>query len=155
MDNRSMLDALERMLDGSKVAVLATVGEDGCPTVRWMTPAVVRGRDGYLYAVTSPSFAKARHVKENMNVTWMLQTKSLNEILNICGEMSIIDNPAAKAEVLEALGGNLGTFWKVNPDESSLVVLETRITSATLFHPLSGEKDDFTSGENDSGENDG
>jgi len=149
MDNRSMLDALERVLSNSKVAVLATAGEDGRPSVRWMTPALVRGREGYIYAVTSPSFAKAREVGANANVQWMLQTKSLNEILNVSGEMQIVDNPAAKAEVLEALGGNLGTFWKVNPDETNLVVLETRITAATLFSPLTGDRQTYTVGEND------
>jgi len=149
MDNRAMLDALERVLDNSKVAVLATAGKDGRPSVRWMTPALVRGRDGFIYAVTSPAFAKAREVSDNAQVEWMLQTKSLSEILTIQGEMTIIDNPAAKAEVLEALGGNLGTFWKVNPDESSLVVLETRISSATLFNPLTGDKKSFTVGGND------
>ena len=149
MDNRTMLDALERVLSNSKVAVLATASKDGRPSMRWMTPALVRGREGVIYAVTSPAFAKAREVSDNAHVEWMLQTKSLSEILTIQGEMTIIDNPAAKAEVLEALGGNLGTFWKVNPDESSLVVLETRITSATLFNPLNGDKESFTVGEND------
>jgi pyridoxamine 5'-phosphate oxidase len=144
-----MLDALERVLSNSKVAVLATTGEDSRPSMRWMTPALVRGREGFIYAVTSPAFAKARAVDANPYVEWMLQTKSLNEILTIQGEMTIIDNPAAKAEVLEALGGNLGTFWKVNTDESSLVVLETQIVSATLFNPISGERQSYTVGEND------
>jgi pyridoxamine 5'-phosphate oxidase len=149
MDRRSVLDVLERVLDASKVALLATVGEDGRPNVRWMTPTLVRGRERAVYAVTSPNFAKARQVAANPNVEWMVQTKSLDEIINVRGEMMIVDNPAAKAEVLEAIGGRLGTFWKLNRDESSLVVLETRIDSIVHFNPLTGERQTFDLGEND------
>lgn len=140
MDSRSMMDALERVLDGAKVAVLATVDSEGRPHMRWMTPAFVRGREGFLYAVTSPDFAKARDVEANAQVEWMVQSKSLDEIVQVTGSMAIIDNPSAKAEVLEAIGGHLGTFWKMNPDQSKLVVLETTIDQIALTKPITGEK---------------
>lgn len=114
--------------------------------MRWMTPAVVRGRDGFLYAVTSPDFEKAREVEANAQVEWMIQSKSLNEIIQVSGSMAIIDNPSAKAEVLEAIGGHLGTFWKLNPDESKMVVLETAIEQIKQTKPVSGEKNVVTIG---------
>ncbi|MFW6231700.1 MAG: pyridoxamine 5'-phosphate oxidase family protein, partial [Spirochaetota bacterium] len=103
MDSRSMLDALERVLEDSKIAILATVDPDGSPHMRWMTPAVVRGRDGFLYAVTSPEFEKTTQIDGNPRVEWMVQSKSLDEIVTTRGTMGVIDNPSVKAEVLEAM----------------------------------------------------
>lgn len=149
MDSRTMLDALERVLESAKIAVLATVDADGAPHMRWMTPAFVRGRDGFLYAVTSPDFDKAKEIEANAQVEWMVQSKSLNEIIQVTGSMAIIDNPSAKAEVLEAIGGHLGTFWKMNPDQSKMVVLETSIEEIKQTKPISGERNVVSFGESD------
>jgi general stress protein 26 len=135
-----MLDAMERVLEKAKVAVLATVDADGRPHVRWMTPATVRGREGSLYAVTSPDFHKSIEAAGNPAVEWLIQTKSLDEIVTVRGQMAVVDSAAAKAEVLEAIGGNLGVFWKMNPDESKLVVLETAIDEIVRTNPMTGER---------------
>jgi general stress protein 26 len=146
MDSRSMLDALERVLEASKIAVLATVDPDGAPHMRWMTPAVVRGREGFLYAVTSPEFEKTGQIDGNPRVQWMLQSKSLDEIVTTRGTMGIIDNPSVKAEVLEAIGGHLSTFWKMNPDESKMVVLETILEDIKYVKPVTGERHEIKLG---------
>jgi general stress protein 26 len=140
LDTNAMLDAIERLLEKSGIAVLATVDGEGRPHMRWMTPAVVRGRTGFLYAVTSPEFRKVVQTSGNPNVEWMIQTRALDEVVTVRGEMQVVDNPAAKAEVLEAIGGRLGVFWKLNPDESKLVVLETQIGEAVHFRPTKGER---------------
>lgn len=140
MDTRAMLDVMERILERSRTAILATVDADGRPHLRWMTPAIVRGRDGFLYAVTSPEFRKAAEASGNPAVEWLIQTRSLDEILTVRGQMLVIDNAACKAEVLEAIGGNLGTFWKMNPDESKLVVLETTIEEMIYLKPATGAR---------------
>ncbi len=144
MDSRSMLDALERVLERSRVAVLATVDPEGRPHMRWMTPGVVRGRDRFLYAVTSPDFRKAQELRGNGAVEWMVQSKSLDEIVTIRGTMRILDNPSVKAEVLEAIGGHLATFWKINPDESKMVVLETAMDEIWYSKPTTGERHTIT-----------
>ena len=146
MDSRSMLDALERVLENSKIAILATVDPDGSPHMRWMTPAVVRGRDGFLYAVTSPDFEKTTQIGGNPRVEWMVQSKSLDEIVTTRGTMGVIDNPSVKAEVLEAIGGHLSTFWKMNPDESKMVVLETVLEEIKYVKPTSGERHEIKLG---------
>lgn len=140
MDSRAMLDAMERVLESSGIAILATTDTAGQPHMRWMTPALVRGRDGFLYAVTSPDFQKTLEALANPAVEWMLQTKSLDEIFTIRGHMRVVDTPSAKAEVQEAIGGNLGVFWKINSDEEKLVVLETEIEEIVLFKPVRGER---------------
>jgi len=140
MDTRSMLAVLDRILDDSKVAVLATVDNEGRPRMRWMTPATKRGREGALYAVTAPEFAKVVEVTRHPQVEWMFQSKTLDEIVTVRGSMQVLDHPRTKAEVLEAIGGNLGIFWRINHDASDLVVLETTIEEIVYFKPLTGER---------------
>ncbi len=135
-----MLDVLERILEKSHVAVLSTVDGDGRPRSRWMTPAVVRGRRGFLYTVSAPHFEKIEQIQKNSSVSWLLQTRALDEVLEVVGKARIIDNPALKSEVLEAIGGHLTTFWRVNPDETELIVIETVIDELTYLEPMKGEK---------------
>ncbi len=144
MDSRSMLDTVERVLERSKIAVLATVDPEGRPHLRWMTPGLVRGRDRLLYAVTSPEFRKTDEVRGNAAVEWMIQSRSLDEIVTIRGTMRILDNPSVKAEVLEAIGGHLSTFWKMNPDEGKMVVLETTMNEIWYTKPTTGERHTMT-----------
>ncbi|MFP4383459.1 MAG: pyridoxamine 5'-phosphate oxidase family protein [Spirochaetia bacterium] len=140
MTEAAMYSNLERINETSKVAVLTTVDKKGEPRMRWMTPALLKGRRGAVYAVTSPGFAKAREAEENEKVQWMFQSKSLDEVMNLDGIIRVIDNPSIKSEVLEAIGGNLRVFWKINESESELVVLETVIHAMTYFKPMTGER---------------
>ena len=140
MDSRSMLDTLDRVLERSKIAILATVDPEGRPHMRWMTPGRVRGRNRYLYAVTSPDFRKTSEIRANPSVEWMVQSLGLGEIVTVKGTMRMIDNPSVKAEVLEAIGKHLATFWKLNPDEGKLVVLETAIEEIWYSSPETGAR---------------
>lgn len=144
MELNTLLDVMERVLDGSHAAVLATVDADGRPHSRWMVPAVLRGQPGSLYAVTSPRFGKIEHIAAQPRVSWLIQSESFDEIVEVCGKAQVIDNPALKVDVLEALGGRISTFWHVNPDESDLVVLETAIESISYLRPESGERQSAT-----------
>ncbi len=141
MNAKEALGVMERVLENAKIAVLATVDPDGAPRLRWMTPALVRGRDGFLYAVTSPDFEKTTDLRVNPKADWMIQTKGLDKIVNVRGSIALLDNPAVHAEVLEAVGRNLTTFWRVNPDETKLIVLETAIEEISCLYPLNGERE--------------
>jgi general stress protein 26 len=140
MELSSLLNVMERVLDSSHAAVFTTVDADGRPHSRWMVPAVIRGQSGSLYAVTSPHFPKIDQIAAHDRVSWLFQSKALDEILEVTGKALIIDNPALKSDVLEALGPNLSTFWHINPDESDLTVIETVIESVTYLQPQKGER---------------
>ena len=145
MDMQQLMGLLERILDQAKTAVLATVDAEGRPHMRWMTPAVLHGREGVLYAVTSPRFAKVAQLDAAPQVEWMVQTPSLDEVVNLTGRINIVDNPSLKAEIAEAIGKRLSVFWRVNTEPAELVVLETVIEQATVFHPMTGERQMLTS----------
>ncbi len=143
MTQHDLLAKLDEVLAKARTGVLATAGKDRQPHMRWMTPALLRGRPGCLYAVTSPAFAKLLDLRDNPKAQWMIQSPSLRDIIALDGTLEAIDNPALKNEIIESIGRILFVFWKVNP-QSEFVVLETRITKAVYFCPMKGIKDTVT-----------
>lgn len=140
MDFPELFGRLERILETSKVGVLATIDAEGFPHNRWMTPVTLRGRPGFLYAVTAPDSPKAVQIRERPKVEWFLQSKVLDEILTARGEAYLVDEPQAKAEVLEAIGPNLQIFWRVNGNAGNLIVVETALQDISCFFPMRNER---------------
>ncbi|MBN1844043.1 MAG: pyridoxamine 5'-phosphate oxidase family protein [Sedimentisphaerales bacterium] len=140
MDRRQFMLRLEEILEDAKTAVLATVDNQGCPHMRWMTPTILRGREGLLFAVTTPATGKILHLEVQPEVEWMIQTRALTEVINLRGIMQVVDNPALKTEIMEVLGAWLNVFWKVNPNRSDFIVTETLIREASYFQPMKGQR---------------
>jgi pyridoxamine 5'-phosphate oxidase len=140
MEMHALLDVMERVLDESPAAVLSTVDADGLPHSRWMVATVLRGRRGALYSVTATDVPKNEQIKNNPRVSWLMQSPSMSEVLEVRGKAEIIDNPALKSDVLEALGRNLSAFWRVQKSDFDFVVLETAIQDVTYMQPLKGEQ---------------
>lgn len=141
MTKSAFMQELEDLLEEAKTAILATVDKESRPSMRWMTPTVIRGRSGAVYAVTSKTFAKSEHLSGNPHVEWMIQSRVLDKVINLQGKVNIIENSAMKAEVLEAIGPRLPVFWRVNPDPENLVVLETILSTGKLFLPMKGKSE--------------
>jgi general stress protein 26 len=139
MEAGKLLGALERVLDTSSSAVLSTVDIDGAPQSRWMVAGVLRGAPGYLYAVTAPRFSKVEQIKHNPRVHWLVQSPGFEDVLQVAGDAVIVDNPALKSSVLEALGQSLTTFWSINAGAGDLVVIETAITAIEYTRQSTGE----------------
>jgi pyridoxamine 5'-phosphate oxidase len=148
MDKTELMGALDAIIDEAQVGILATTDPDGAPAMRWMTPTQVRGRQGYLYALTSPDFRKIRHLEKNPAVEWMFQTTDLNRIVTVKGQISIVDNPQLKSEVQESIGRRLEIFWRVNK-KTDFVVLETRMEQISLFQPMKQRRETVRLGKDD------
>ncbi len=140
MDKAGAIEALERLVETTNLAILSNIDPEGRPRMRWMTPALIRGQQGSLYALTSPNFDKSAQLAKNDKVEWMLQTRALDEIMRVRGRVVLVDNPTVKADVTEALGGKLTVFWRVNSDASDLIVLETVIDTIVYYRPIAKEK---------------
>lgn len=136
MKDQDPLRAFRALLDTVRAGVLCTLSEDGYPHSRWMTAAVLPRVSDCLYAVTTAGSAKVREIDLCDRVQWCFQSMTLGEIVSLRGRAAVLNNPALKAEVLEALGPNLTNFWRVNPDPAKLVVIETVIERARLFRPM-------------------
>jgi pyridoxamine 5'-phosphate oxidase len=144
MTRQDILNTLEMILNEAHTAVLATTDKDGRPHIRWMTPALLRGRSGAVYAVTSPRFGKIVQLEAHPEVEWMFQTPILDTIVTLRGRINIVANPSILAEVLETLGPFMRSFWKLKGEESGLVVLETIIEEAIFYKPMKGIKEMVT-----------
>lgn len=140
MEMNALLDIAERILDTAHVGILTTLDRDGRPWIRWMTPTFLRGDRRSLYAVTAEGFRKVDHIRENNRVAWMLQHRTMDEIIHISGTAAILDNPTLKADVLEAVGGHLEKFWRINQDNFDLVVVETVIEEVDHYDPMKGTR---------------
>ena len=141
MTKQEILNTLEMILNEAHTAVLATTDQEGKPHIRWMTPALLRGRSAAVYAITSPRFGKVVQLESHPEVEWMFQTPVLDTIVTIRGRINIVDNPSILSEVLENLGPFMRSFWKLKGDERDLVVLETIIEEAIYYKPMKGIKE--------------
>ena len=140
MNPRELMERVSAILDAHGTGLLATTDADGVPHVRWLTPAVLRGRPGAVYALTVPAFAKVAQVRARPRVEWMFQVPTLQEIITLCGKMTVVDNPSLRSEVLEAVSPRLHSFWKLAKDARDLAVLETVIEEAIHYLPMEGRK---------------
>ncbi len=141
MNARDVMDRLQSILFAHGAGILATVGEDGKPHVRWLTPMIFPTKPTVIYPLTIPSFPKIGQIKTNPYVEWMFQSPLLDEVITARGRINIVDNPSLRAEVLEAIGGRLRALWKLTDDARDLSVLETVVEEATLYSPLDGTKE--------------
>jgi len=139
MDKSALLTLADSLLSESKTAILSTVSSEG-PKMRWMSPIFLKNDPEHIYAITSNSFNKTNDISSNENVQWMLQNKSLDTIITFNGSIKSVENLSLRTEVLETVGQQLQTFWKINNDPSSLTVLDTDIESAVVFFPVKGKK---------------
>ena len=144
MTKDELLQKFRQVLDESPQALLATVTAEGYPAMRYMTPAMVKGRDTALYAVTAASFPKVKDLATNPLVSWMLTSPKTREIFSFRGKITLIEDPRFKSELLEEIGRGLETFWRLNDDSSDLVCLETRLVSGEYFNPKTAEKVQIT-----------
>jgi general stress protein 26 len=141
MNQSEMLHKLEQILSDVQLGVLATIDPQGAPHLRWMTVLTLRGRPKVLFAVTAPDFTKLSHLAAHPEVEWMLQTRMVDQVINLRGKINVLDNPAIKSEVIEQFAKCATAFWHVNLARTDFVVLETIITEATYFLPMQGVKD--------------
>lgn len=79
---------------------------------------------------------KAKDIVDNDRVAWSFQSPSLDTIVSLTGRARILDLPELKAQVLEALGRDLTTFWRVNTNPKHLIVIESTIDDISLYHPM-------------------
>jgi len=140
MDAKEFLDRLDRVLDEVKVGVMATEGGDGWPHLRWMTPVILRGNSKALYAVTSASFPKIQEIQKDHKVTWMFSSRESHQVLELRGQVNVLDNPRLKSTIMEAVGTNLATFWKMSEDPSDLVCLETLFERGEYLDSSTGQR---------------
>lgn len=141
MTSQELMNKLEDIIENAKAGILATTDENGCAHMRWLTPVALKQRPGCLYAFTTQGSAKTIQLEKQPAVEWMIQTRAITEVVNLRGHIKMVDNPALKSEIMEAIGNRLTVFWKANPNKDDFIVLETVIEEATYFKPMKAVKE--------------
>jgi len=132
---------LEEILEEVKAGILVTIDANGRPHMRWMTPSCIKDRPNTIFTVTSPQFPKVEDLNIHPYGEWMIQTRSLNQIVNLRGKVNLLNQPSLKSELLENIGDRLTMFWKVNENKMDFLVLETVIEEGIYFEPMKGIKE--------------
>jgi general stress protein 26 len=138
MDRNQIVNKIEEILEDAKTGIMTTINEESKPSLRWMTPAILKYPAPAIYCFSIPRCEKLKHIAANKNVVWMIQRRDLREIVKIEGTAKIIDNPATKGELLERIGTRLETFFKANANSEEFVVIETVIQKAEYYMPIKG-----------------
>ncbi len=141
MDGREVMKKVRTIIEAHGTGLLATVDSNGDPHMRWFTPTLLPDSPGALYALTPRAVAKVLQERGHRRVEWMFQTPTLDEVITIRGTINVVEVPSLRAAVQEVLGPRLRTLWKLAPDASDLVVLETIAEAATYFLPRTGRKE--------------
>lgn len=145
MTPSELLSEVDRILETSKTALLATLDSRGAPTMRWMTPRRLRTRPGSLFAVTHRESAKIGDIQKDPRVTWLVQLASLTQIITLRGQARVVDDLSLLNEFLEATGKDLFMVWHMHPntERPQLTVIETRIETASRFDSLTATTESF------------
>ena len=141
MNQRKLMNHLDAVIEEAKAGVLAVTDGGGRPHLYWLTPTTLRRRRGRLFCFTRPGAEKIGNLEQQPEVEWMIQTRALTKIINVRGNMTVVDNPALKSEIVEHLGRRLTMFWKVDVEQREVVVLETAIREAVYYLPMQGVKE--------------
>lgn len=140
MTKQELLTRFSRLLEDHPVGILALADPGGYPSLRYMTAHQTPGNRASLCSLTAKTFPKTAGVTVNPRVSWLFTDPGRTEIFSLRGQIAVNENPRFKAELLESLGKNLETFWKLNSDPSDLVCLETLVVSGEYFRPGDGFK---------------
>jgi len=146
MTPTELLGEVDRILEESKTALLATVDADGRPQLRWMTPRRLRGRPRSLYTVTELGAPKIAELRRDPRVTWLVQRASLSQVITLRGRAGVVEDPTLLNEFLEAAGKDLFMVWHLNPARArpQLAVVETVLEDASCFDATLGSTATFT-----------
>ena len=146
MTPTELLGEVDRILEESKTALLATVDPEGRPNLRWMTPRRLRGRAGRLYAVTELAGGKVAEIRRDPRVTWLIQRPQLNEVITLRGRAVVVEDSSLLNELLEAAGKDLFMVWHLHPapEHPRFAVLETTLEAASRFDAATGATATFT-----------
>lgn len=136
MNIAGLFHRVDEILASARTGILTTTSSGGKPRSRWMTPTLLNGRRNAIFAVTSPNSRKIKDIEQNRNVQWSIQTPHLSEIITLNGQVNIVSSPSFNSEIIESVGNKLTVYWKINPDRTDFVVLETIVESAEYFMPM-------------------
>ncbi len=106
MTKEQTLERIKEVLAGNGSFVMATVDEEGCPQARWMgalAPDPARG--GIFYMASFSRARKVAQIRSDPATQLLLNTTDYSCVVTLSGSCEMVDDPALKRQVWEALPG--------------------------------------------------
>jgi general stress protein 26 len=104
MDDKEIIRRATAIVTETRAGLLATVGLDGAPDLRWMATHTLMGSLGTLYTITAPSSNKVQEIAKNPLVTWLFTRVNYNEIVKLHGTALLEDEPLLKSQIWDTVG---------------------------------------------------
>jgi general stress protein 26 len=145
MTPKELLVEIDRILEDSKTALLATVDASGRPSLRWMTPRRLKTLPTHLCAVCEMGTSKVEQIRQRPDVAWLIQRPTLDVVITLRGRATVIEDPAMLQEFLDVAAKDLFVIWRLHPPgaQNPLGVIETLVESASRFDSQSGKTSEF------------
>lgn len=138
-DRTTLKERVSRLVNHSPFAVLSTVGGDGRPYCRWMSPVLVTGNLNEVDSLVLRGSRKIQQIVENPQVTWLFQSPGFDEVVSLHGEAWVDADPGYKSLVWDRMPDRHRTLFFRAKDYTGFEVLRTRIEEIEYIQPLAGE----------------
>jgi general stress protein 26 len=145
MTPNELLVEIDRILEDSKTALLATVDGTGQPCLRWMTPRRLKTLPTHLCAVCEVGSSKVEQIRQHPEVAWLVQRPNLDIVITVRGRTTVVEDAATLQEFLDVAAKDLFVIWRLHPPGANnpFAVIGTQIESASRFDSQSGKTTEF------------
>lgn len=125
---------LEALIEGIRVAILVTTGEDGRPHGRPMYTQEAKF-DGHVWFATSASSSVAAEVRANPIVHLSYSSPAGENYVSLVGEAQLLDD----REKIRALWTPFMKAWFDGPDDPSLRLIRVKALEAEYWDSPGGK----------------
>ena len=125
----------KQLADGARPGVLATVGCNGVPCLRWM--ATVSLKDfPHLYALTDPNSRKLEQIRMNPRVSWMFTTDTSSMGITLSGLATVITEKSEVNRVWRMIDNKAHAYFlDLDTVSGGVAVIDTIIDDIECVAP--------------------
>lgn len=124
-DPVALKSSIQKILLETPFAILATVGDDGRPYARWMSPIFASGNLDRVLTLAAPQSRKVAHIRKTPEVSWVFHSPAFDEVITLHGHAEVDQDPMLRGQVWEAMTDKHRTFMLKNDDNLAFVVVIT------------------------------
>ncbi|HUB67839.1 MAG TPA: pyridoxamine 5'-phosphate oxidase family protein [Candidatus Methylacidiphilales bacterium] len=125
----------QQLADGNHPGVLATVGQEGNPHLRWMGTLSFQ-EFPHLYALTSPLSRKVGHIRVHPQVSWMFATDTSSMVINLSGKASILTDQGAINRIWRLIENKSNAYFlSLNMNADGVAVIDTVVEDIECIVP--------------------
>jgi general stress protein 26 len=124
-----------QLADGNRPGVLATVGRNGAPHLRWMSTVSLQ-EFPHLYALSSPASRKIAHIRENPHVSWMFTAEMSSLVVNLSGTAQVVTEKSEINRIWRLIENKTNAFFlSLDTKSDGVAVIDTVIEDVECIVP--------------------